>query len=305
MSCNGKCKTEKVELKINGNKKIPTYRVEGGIGKHIAFSSLITKLSKKDGKKINLISAYPDLFADHPKVSNSFSFEQYELNKNKISKVVSNIHMYEPYKGTFAFGTTHLLQDWSNAYGIDWSQKDLPEIFVSNEIKDEVKKIATELGDFILTQFTGGQPPLEFNPQAQYQNNMMQQQRNYPFGMAQHLVLKIKEENPDLKIIDFSLPNEHQLIQGTQRLELPYIYYVELLKYAKTFVGVDSSLAHMAAASNKKGVVLWGGIPAYKFGWDLHINLSNYNQQGPFNENDAFYIAVDYNFVNSKISELL
>ena len=38
------------------------YIVQGGIGKHVMFSSLIEKLVEKDGEKIIIVSAYPDLF---------------------------------------------------------------------------------------------------------------------------------------------------------------------------------------------------------------------------------------------------
>lgn len=50
-----------------------------------------------------------------------------------------------------------------------------------------------------------------------------------------------------------------------------------LLKNAKTFIGIDSSLQHAAAAMGKKGIVIWKNTPVEVFGWDLHINLKSEN----------------------------
>ena len=287
------------EVRIVETEPLDTYWIEGGMGKHVMFTSLVPALVKKSKEgKINIVSAYHDVFLHNPHVANSWNIGDLQYHKEKIKKYVKKIHNYEPYKGDFSINhDLHLCQDWANHYGIEWdNQKDLPQLYIDEKLrKKTLATIKKKLGDkYIVVQFTGGQSPLAYDDNSKYEMNDLILKRNYPYQMARHFINIFKSQYPDYRIVDFSLPNEHPGLPGTIRIPAPYLAFYEIVNHAKTFVGIDSSLAHIAAAARKPGVVIWGGTRIAQFGWPLHTNVTNYDFKSPFNEHDPFYIAVDY-----------
>lgn len=264
-----------------------TFRVEGGLGKHIVFSALIPELYKKYGQ-INIISAYYDVFLNNKMVKNSWGIDYFSRNARTLQSQVKEMFTHEPYKGDYMFGDIHVLESWCTAYGIDRSKVGNPNIFINEELKAQAKEIVKQLGGkFFLTQFSGGQPPIGFNPDSAYQFNPFQLTRNYPFQMATILVNKLSKQFPDYKFLDFTLPNE-PTIYGTERIVAPYLVYYELCKYATGIICIDSSLAHFSAAAGTKAHVLWNtkaeGKPT-TFGWESNLNIS------------APDIAIDYDII--------
>ena len=289
-----------------------TYWLEGGIGKHAMFTALIPKLAEREpGGKIGVLSAYPEVFEGHPLVKKSWGLNDFMQDPKFV--VEQELVNFEPYKSNFVFDKDkHLLYFWAKGLGIDYDPDALPNLRTKGVMKIDAKKAAKGLGDFILLQFTGGQSPLEMqNPHgpAPYGQNPMIQQRNYPWEMVEELVAKIKAKYPNLKLVWYSLPNEHPEIEGVERIQLPSMAYVELLKYSKTFIGIDSSLAHFAAGVNKPGIVLWGGISSPEFGWKLHTNMTNYDGKygygSDFNPENPDYIRVPTDSIMEELDKKL
>jgi hypothetical protein len=121
-------------------------------------------------------------------------------------------------------------------------------------------------------QFSGGQTPLGYDPKSQYNYNDLIARRNYSSYFP--LIELIQKDYPDLKIVNYSLPNENVFINNGVTLTENYIFYIELLKYSKGFIGIDSSLAHFASASNRQGIVIWKGTKPSMLGWELHVNIT-------------------------------
>jgi hypothetical protein len=145
-----------------------------------------------------------------------------------------------------------------------------PDILLPFSFEQDSERFIKENGDFIIVQLTGGQSPLNSNLDKKFV--LQGQKKNYI--QAQKLINNIHEKYPDLKILNYSLPNENQL-ENTIQISAPYLFYVALLKKAKTFIAIDSSLNHMSAVAGKKGVVLWMGTSSIHFGYKHNINLSN------------------------------
>lgn len=256
--------------------KFHTFRVEGGLGKHIAFSALIPELFEKYGK-INIISSYDDIYLNNEKVKNSWGADYFVQNKIELRNEVKELHTHEPYKGDYIFGDIHILKSWCKAYGLDFKKVRKPQIFTSPEIKKQAKEIINSVDNkFFLTQFSGGQAAIAFNPESQYQFNSLQLTRNYPVQMATILVDKLSKLYQDYTFIDFTLPNEPMVV-GTKRLVAPYLVYYELCKYAKEIICIDSSLGHFAAGADKSVYLLWNSLAEatpQNYGWSLHNNIS-------------------------------
>ena len=249
------------------------YVLSGGIGKQFLFTSMIKELTKKE--KIAVVSPYPDLFQNHPMIEAVYSQD----NSKDFYKYFDEIIYREPYNGTYLRGETHLLKEWAKDYGIK-EQEHKGVYYPSEQVTKGVDEILEQIpNDFIILQFTGGQPPQNFEQKQEYQINDFIQGRNYDFNQAVELVKSIKDEYPNTTLLQYGLPNEGYDFKelGVERLTIPYVYYIELLKSekCKTFIGIDSSLQHFARASDKKGIVLWGETKSLQVGYiDFHINMN-------------------------------
>jgi len=285
-----------------------TYAIDGGIGKQIMFTAMINELANntKEGK-INIVSPYSDIFIGHPKVK--YVWDNKLTGSPEMIENTSDFIFYEPYRSNFALDKEgHLFDFWCKGLNIDRNKIDKKPIlnYMTDDIMNEIEKITSDIGDFIVVQFTGGQSPLDYSENSEYIQGDMHFQRNYPIAFAHKLVSKIKEKYPDLTIIDYSLPNEHPDIAGTVRIKLPYIGYPELLKRAKTYIGIDSSLLHLGAASGTNGIGLFGGIPHWQFGWDYTKPLTNFNGKvSEFDPFDPYYICVDTNRVLKELNKYI
>ena len=154
----------------------------------------------------------------------------------------------------------------------------------TDHYKEDAKKVAGDDKDFIVVQFSGGQAPAGFNPKNQYFSN--DPTRNYNSFLAQKVIDLIKEKYEDLKIINFSLPNEPEY-KKTERPELiPFAQWHEILKMSncKGFISVDSCLNHFARSAGRKGVVIWGGTRWSQFGYKQNKNINYWFRDGEWNE---------------------
>jgi len=247
------------------------YIINGGVGKHIAFTALIDKLAEKG--EVQMMTAYPDVFRHHPKVKASYSHEEPGLY-DRVSRD-TDIIFREPYYSPFVFAKTHLLYEWAKLLGIEY-EGELPQWHSCKkwyrEAKEVIKKIPKR--KFILVQFGGGQSPYDVNqprvfiPQGQ--------RRAYPLNMAQDFINQFTKAHPDIAVVNYSMVNEeYSHLGGCCVLNTAYWLYPELLKASMGFVGIDSSLQHMAAGVGVSGVVIWGATGPEQFGYPIHGNISN------------------------------
>jgi len=248
------------------------YIVQGGIGKHVMFSSIIEKLA--NGEKISIVSAYPDLFKYHPQVEKSVSFHEAGFYDKYIKDTENNVIYHEPYYSNYVKGKTHFIEELAKLHSVEYSN-DIPDIYIDDFAAEEAERFLENFPEFIITQFSGGQSPLNMDVNRPFIN--VGQLKDYPRHLAQTVVDKIKEKHKDITILNYSLPNEQTFnLKGTISIESPYLFYVALLKYCKTFISIDSSLQHFAANkyNKKNGVVLWGTTSPISLGYEKNINLS-------------------------------
>lgn len=250
------------------------YIVQGGIGKHVMFSSLIEKLSEKDGEKIIIVSAYPDLFKYHPRVEISANFHEPGFYDKYIKGTSNNVIYREPYYSNYVKGETHFIQELAGLLEVEYDN-DLPDIYVDKFALEESERFIENFPKFIATQFSGGQSPLGFDANKPFFNNG--QLKDYPRDKAQEVVDMIAKEYPDYKILNYALPNEQTYnLKNTIHIESPYLFYVSLLTRCKSYIGIDSSLQHFAANryNKNKGIVLWGSTNPKCLGYEKNFNLS-------------------------------
>ena len=244
-----------------------TYVVEGGVGKCVAFTSLIPKLRKKS--EIQIYTPYIDCFAGNPDVKMAFE-STLPLQDPRIM-ASDNIYYSEPYKSNFQFGKQHLIESYCELHNVDFDKSMKPKIYTDRH-KDSVKEWLdkNEIKKYILIQLSGGQSKWNYADGSQYQN--INPNRNYQPFLAQQLVNMLLEEYKDTTIINCVLPNEPHY-QGTIRCDLHWSQIHEMLKGSEGFVCIDSCLNHFSASAEKHGVVIWGSTRWTQFGYSHNKNL--------------------------------
>ena len=250
-----------------------TYIVEGGIGKQVAFTAIIDALVKKDKEKIQVHSPYVDIFGGNTNVKYALDSNSIHLQDKRILDS-QNIFHCEPYKTNFIKGEYHIIQSFCKLFGVKYDEKMRPKMY-TDHYKNDAKKIAGD-DNFIVVQFSGGQAPAGFNPSNSYNSNAPT--RNYHPHLAQKVVNLIKEKHENLKILNFSLPNEPNYEQTVKPKLMPFAQWHEILKLTncKGFISVDSCLNHFARSVGRKGVVIWGGTRWIQFGYKENINVNNW-----------------------------
>ena len=244
-----------------------TYVVEGGVGKCVAFTSLIPKLRKKS--EVQIYTPYIDCFAGNPDVKMAFE-STLPLQDPRIM-ASDNIYYSEPYKSNFQFGKQHLIESYCKLHNVDFDKSMKPKIYTDRH-KDSVKEWLdkNEIKKYILIQLSGGQSKWNYADGVQYQN--INPNRNYQPFLAQQLINMLLEEYKDTTIINCVLPNEPHY-QGTIRCDLHWSQIHEMLKGSEGFVCIDSCLNHFSASAEKHGVVIWGSTRWTQFGYSHNKNL--------------------------------
>ena len=144
-------------------------QISGGVGKHIAFTSLIPLIHEKY-ENIYLITPYGDLFFGNPYIAKINPIMDKTFYRNVILKDSTKIVMTDPYDvESFIKKERHLLEVWGDLCGIkvENGMELKPEIFMDENEKFTVDKIVNEIREstkdkLILIQLNGGQSPHNF-----------------------------------------------------------------------------------------------------------------------------------------------
>ena len=149
-------------------------------------------------------------------------------------------------------------------------------------------------GKYMIVQFSGGQPPVGWNPNNLYQSN--NPGRNYPPYLAQQVIAMLRAEFPNVAIIDATLGNEPSFA-GAIKCPEHWAVIHEMLKRAEGFVSIDSCLNHFSASVKKAGVVIWGATRWTQFGYshntNLHFHMKDKWDEAKFEPTDPRNVMVD------------
>jgi hypothetical protein len=264
------------------------YPIKGGIGKCVAFTALINPLSAKDGRKIVVGSGYPGVFAAHPQVAATIPTITPEGIKPVVEKF-EDVIMREPYISNYIKGDRHILDEWAKLYDLPALDKGgyhaRPDLVLGPKLIEQAEKLREKINKkFFIVQWTGGQPPKNFTNKNKYPDNYLTKARNVK--NHQDIMLALAEAYPEHMFLLYALPNEpvqmpEHIRNRVLRANAPSLAYAVLLKYADSFIALDSSLQHFAAAHqvNKKGVVLWGHKTTPEtIGYAFHTNITSTDQ---------------------------
>lgn len=255
---------------------IDTIYFQGGIGKHFAFSSLLSKIKEKYNS-VYMITPYPAIFENQNGVKRSINFQMpYGYDDYFKDKEVVWL---EPYSDSDFFNQRiHLIESCAKHLDLDYDKENDKAVMpiLNSFHSKEVKKLTDNIEDYIIMQFKGG------NPEAP--ENMV---RNYPDDLIEEFIKLFFEKFPRYRIINFGTSQQniqHKQIISTDNM--PYFVAPYLLQKAKSFVSIDSSLQHMSNCKDveTRGVVLWGDTSPINFGYSKNVNmeLSNEHPTRPY-----------------------
>lgn len=260
--------------------------VEGGLGKHVMFTSILQEFKEKKGyDEIYVISPYYDVFKCCPSVTEAFPPMQGTLYQELVLDPDCDIYWKEPYSNQkFIKKECHLFEAWAEELGFSLDkpgnqyvpnlsniENEFPELF--NLAQEKMKELNN---NYIIVQFNGGQSPLspmvdENGNPIVYSAKNESIKRNYFKG--QQIINELKEKYPDTTVVHFALPNEPSY-DNSVKLEMPYLAYRILAKSAKAIITTDSSLQHLATGVNQNITVIWGETRPEHFGYEVNQNIA-------------------------------
>jgi hypothetical protein len=244
-------------------EKYIVWHIEGGLGKNVAGTALLTSLQQKYfDRKIIVVASYPEIFLNHPDAhrvykmgSTQYFYDDYIKDKDTL------IFRHEPYFETqHILKNKHLIANWCKIMNIKYESQtpilNLNFVQQRNSMKWQREK------PILLIQTNGG--PLNSNLEYSWT-------RDIPFMISKQIAEKYQETH---HIIQICKPSSLK-IEGAEVIDQPLqaMELFTLLAVSDKRVLIDSCLQHAATALNLKSNVFWIGTSAKNFGYSIHKNI--------------------------------
>ena len=268
------------------DNKFLVWHIEGGLGKNVAATALITSLAKKySNRKIIIVASYPEVFLNHPDVHRvykvgmtAYFYDDYILNKDTL------VFRHEPYFQTgHILKQKHLIENWADLLGIDVKSPFQPDLRL-NMVQQQLINGWMRSKPICLIQTNGGF--------FQNQNYNYAWTRDLPIDLAIEIAKKYEKTHHIIQVTRMNSPQ----IQGVEVVNTP-ITAAELFALVAASdkrILIDSCLQHAAAAFNLPSVVLWIGTSPENFGYDIHTNIKALPPNGNTKLVDSYFF--DYSF---------
>ena len=244
-------------------EKYIVWHIEGGLGKNIAATSLLSSLKEKHPeRKIVIVASYPEIFLNLPSVyrvyrlgATQYFYDDYIKNKDTI------VFKHEPYYETHhILKNKHLIANWCKILDIEY--KNQSPVLNFNIIHQINSTKWNREKPILLIQTNGG----VLNSDLIYSWT-----RDLPFYLSTQIANKYKETH---HIIQVCKPSSLK-IEGAEIIDytLSAMELFTLLAVSDKRVLIDSSLQHAAVALNVPSTVFWIGTSPKNFGYALHNNI--------------------------------
>jgi hypothetical protein len=246
-----------------GKDKYLVWHIEGGLGKNIAATSLISSIKKKyDDRKLIMVASYPEIFLNFPDIervyptgNTPYFYQDYIEDKDTL------VFRHEGYfQNGHIKKEQHLIKSWCELLDIEYTGQ--TPVLLPNLVQQRMTIQWQREKPIMLIQTNGG--PLD-------DNRIYNWTRDMPMGIAS---LIVDQYSKDYHIIQICR-NANEAIPGTEAIyqSLSNFELITTLAVSQKRVLIDSSLQHAAAALNLPSTVLWVGTSPKMFGYDLHSNI--------------------------------
>lgn len=249
---------------LQNKEKYIIWHIDGGLGKNIASTALISDLKQKYfDRKLIIVASHPQIFLNNPYIhkvynlgNSPYFYPTYIKNKDTI------IFRQEPY---FEEGhikqEQHIIKSWCDILGLKFNNQQ-PFIAINYPQSKYTDMWVREKPIMLL--HTGGGP-------VDYQGTSYSWTRDMPPELANEIVNNFIN---DYYIIQVTRPSGYQL-NGVERIDNPLNNFqlISLVVASQKRILIDSCLQHAAAVFNKPSTVLWVGTSPKQFGYNIHKNI--------------------------------
>lgn len=266
----------KVE-KQSPKNKTNLYVVQNGIGKVSLFTNFIDELCERDGMDISILSPYPELFSQHPRVKSNLLLGV--SNHEVLNEYFNEIIYVEPYLSNYMKGNEHILVSWRYLLGLKTENfDDYTEVFTDDSAKKYYENVKQHLQKpYIIVQLKGG--TTVYNDNKRDDNMVM---RNYineydliksiHDSFKNHYIMVVKTHN------DIYDERVDKLERICTLEDESLLVIQEMINNSETFVSIDSCIQHLSCnrENPKKGIVLWSNVTKpNQIGHNLHVNIQS------------------------------
>lgn len=278
------------KTELVSNEKYVIAHVEGGLGKNIAFTSLIEGINKNfPDRKLILVCSFPQIFLYHPGIYKVYSmgntpyfYEDYIKDKDVI------ILKHDPYNHTSHIKQEQsLIKSWYEVFGMEYEGQ-LPVIY-SNYRMLEIAKEKWYRDKPILVLQTNGGPYQQNNGDSYNYYNIKSWSRDIPNFVSENIINYFSKTHHIYQVCkskDNVLPNTEPIIDQANNLEL-----ISLLLLSNKRILIDSFLQHASAALKMPSVVLWNGTSPKVYGYEMHKNILPNKEKMPGFKNVTAYMG--------------
>ena len=244
-------------------EKYVVWHIEGGLGKNIAATSLLSSIAKKHSdRKFIMVASYPEIFLNFPEIhrvynvgSTPYFYQDYIEGKDTI------VYRQEGYYQNGHINKEHhLIQSWCELLDLEYTKQ--TPVILPNMVQANLMNKWVRNRPVMVIQTNGG--PLQDHKPYSWT-------RDIPPYIAQELVNHFSQDYHIIQICR----NESQVIPGTEAIFQPLSNFdlISILAVSEKRILIDSSLQHAASALNLPSTVLWVGTSYKIFGYDLHTNI--------------------------------
>jgi len=244
-------------------EKYIVWHVEGGLGKNVAATSLVSSLQARyNDRKIVIVASYPEIFLNHPDVyrvykmgSTQYFYDDYIRDKDTL------IFKHEPYVETqHILKNKHLIANWCKLMDIEY--KFQTPLLNFNFIQQRNLSLWERDKPILVIQTNGG--PLNSNLEYSWT-------RDIPYLISKQIADKYKDTH---HIIQICKPSSLKL-EGAEIIDqaLQAMNLFSLLAVSDKRILIDSCLQHAAAAMGLESTVFWIGTSPKNFGYAVHKNI--------------------------------
>ena len=273
-----------LEDKSNNSTKYVVWHIEGGLGKNVAATALISSVKKKySDRKLILVVSYPEIFLNHPDIHRvyrvgmtSYFYDDFIKDKDTI------VFKHEPYfQSDHIMKKKHLIENWCDLLGIK-HDKQIPVLYPNMIQQDIVYNWKRDKPTMVI--HTNGGPIT--------QESLYSWTRDMPYGIAVKIAEKYSSKYHIIQIgrdPGHAIPGVEFISQQMTNHEL-----FSTLVLSEKRILIDSSLQHAAAAMGLKSTVLWIGTSPKNFGYEMHTNITSKPPKGNVKMIDSYLF--DYSF---------
>lgn len=246
-----------------GKDKYLVWHIEGGLGKNIAATSLISSIKKKyEDRKIIIVCSYPEIFLNFPDIdrvypvgNTPYFYQDYIEDKDTL------VFRHEGYfQNGHIKKEQHLIKSWCELLDLEYTNQ--TPVLLLNLVQQRTTMHWHREKPIMVIQTNGG--PLS-------DNRIYSWTRDIPPAISS---LIVDQYSKDYHIIQICR-NEKEAIPGVEAIyqQLSNFELITVLAASQKRVLIDSSLQHAAAALNLPSTVLWIGTSPEVFGYEMHSNV--------------------------------